>query len=82
MFDDLVALARAARLPDGTAAIEHEDVRADLADALVRVEEVKAHRARHRRRILDDEEHPSDGPVAKLAYSETERGAHRAGARP
>ena len=71
MFDDLVALARSARLPDGTAAIEHEDVRADLADALVRVEEVKAIVRDTVGRILDDEEHPGDGPVAKLAYSET-----------
>ena len=29
MFDDLVALARAVRLPDGTAGIEHEDVRGE-----------------------------------------------------
>ena len=71
MFDDLVALARAARMPDGTTAIEHADVRADLADALVRVEEVKAIVRDTVGRILDDEEHPSDGPVAKLAYSET-----------
>ena len=33
MFGDLVALARAARLPDGTAAIDHEDVRAQLGGA-------------------------------------------------
>ena len=70
MFDDLVALARTARLPDGTAAIEHEDVQGALADALVRVEEVKLIVRDTVDRILDDDEHPSDGPVAKLAYTE------------
>ncbi len=71
MFADLVALARAARQPDGTAAIEHEDVRAQLADARVRVEEVKLIVRDTVDRILVDNEHPSDGPVAKLAYTET-----------
>jgi alkylation response protein AidB-like acyl-CoA dehydrogenase len=70
MYDDLVALARAARLPDGSAPIEHEDIRATLADALVRVEEVKAIVRDTVDRILADDEHPSDGPVAKLAYTE------------
>ena len=70
MFDDLVRLARLARLPDGTTAIEHEDVRATLADALVRVEEVKLIVRDTVERILDDAELPSDGPVAKLAYTE------------
>jgi alkylation response protein AidB-like acyl-CoA dehydrogenase len=70
LFDDLVALTRALRLPDGSAPIEHEDVRAMLADALARVEEVKLVVRDTVERILDDAEHPSDGPVAKLAYSE------------
>lgn len=70
MFADLVALAAGARLPDGTAAIEHEDVQAQLADALVRVEEVKLIVRDTVDRILIDNEHPSDGPVAKLAYTE------------
>jgi alkylation response protein AidB-like acyl-CoA dehydrogenase len=70
MFDDLVALVRVARLADGTALIEHEDVRAQLADALVRVEEVKAIVRDTVERILDDDEQPADGPVAKLAYTE------------
>jgi alkylation response protein AidB-like acyl-CoA dehydrogenase len=70
MFDDLVTLTRVARLPDGTAPIEHEDVRAQLGDALVRVEEVKAIVRDTVERILDDDEQPSDGPVAKLAYTE------------
>ena len=70
MFDDLVALTRSIRLPDGTTAIEHEDVRAQLAGALVRVHEVGliVHDAVDR--ILVDDEHPSDGPIAKLAYTE------------
>jgi alkylation response protein AidB-like acyl-CoA dehydrogenase len=70
MFDDLVALARAARLPDGTTAIEHDDVRARLAGALVQVEEVKLIVRDTVQRIFDDDEHASDGPVAKLAYTE------------
>ncbi|OAA27912.1 acyl-CoA dehydrogenase [Frankia sp. EI5c] len=71
MFDDLVALARAARHPDGTAAIGHEDVQATLAEALARIEEVKLIVRDTVERILVDDEHPSDGPVAKLAYAET-----------
>jgi alkylation response protein AidB-like acyl-CoA dehydrogenase len=70
LFDDLVALARAAHLPDGTRAIEHEDVRARLAEARVRVHEVQLIVRDTVERILIDAEHPSDGPVAKLAYSE------------
>jgi alkylation response protein AidB-like acyl-CoA dehydrogenase len=70
LVDDLVALARSARLPDGTATIEHEDVQARLADAVVRVEEVVLITRDTVERILVDAEHPSDGPVAKLAYSE------------
>ncbi len=70
MFRDLVALATIARLDDGTAAIEHEDVQAQLADALVRVEEVKLIVRDTVERILVDDEQPSDGPVAKLAYTE------------
>ncbi|MDT3443204.1 MULTISPECIES: acyl-CoA dehydrogenase family protein [unclassified Pseudofrankia] len=71
MFDDLVSLARTARLPDGSAALEHEDIQAKLADALARVEEVRLIVRDTVERILVDDEHPSDGPVAKLAYSET-----------
>jgi alkylation response protein AidB-like acyl-CoA dehydrogenase len=70
LFDDLVALARAARFADGSAAIEHEDVRARLADARARVHEVQLVVRDTVERILVDAEHPSDGPVAKLAYSE------------
>jgi alkylation response protein AidB-like acyl-CoA dehydrogenase len=71
MFADLVALAGSARLPDGTTAITHEDVQARLADALTRVEEVRLIVRDAVERILEDHEHPSDGPVAKLSYTET-----------
>ncbi|ABW12127.1 acyl-CoA dehydrogenase domain protein [Parafrankia sp. EAN1pec] len=71
MFSDLISLATAARQPDGTTALEHEDVQAHLATALARVEEVKLIVRDTVDRILDDNEHPSDGPVAKLAYTET-----------
>jgi len=70
MCDDLVALAAAAELPDGTAAISHEDVQTRLALALGKVEAVKLIVRDTVERILRDEEHPSDGPVAKLAYTE------------
>jgi alkylation response protein AidB-like acyl-CoA dehydrogenase len=71
MFADLIALARAALLPDGSAAIEHEDIQAQLAGARVRVEAVNLMVRDTVERILRDDEHPSDGPVAKLAYTET-----------
>jgi alkylation response protein AidB-like acyl-CoA dehydrogenase len=70
MFGDLVRLAGAARLADGSAAIEHEDVQRDLVQALAKLEEVKLIVRDTVERILVDEEHPSDGPVAKLAYTE------------
>jgi alkylation response protein AidB-like acyl-CoA dehydrogenase len=70
MFDDLVALAAACRLPDGSVALAHEDVQSRLAHALSRVEAVKLIVGDTVERILRDEEHPSDGPFAKLAYTE------------
>ncbi len=70
MFADLVTLARTVRLPDGTAAITHEDVQAQLADARARTSEVTLIVRDTVERILVDAEHPSDGPVAKLAYTE------------
>jgi alkylation response protein AidB-like acyl-CoA dehydrogenase len=70
MFADLITLATTTRLPDGTTAIEHEDVQAQLAHARVRVEEVKLIVSDTVARILVDNEHQSDGPVAKLAYTE------------
>ena len=70
LFDDLVALAGAARQPDGSLAMEHEDVQVQLARAGARAEEVKLIVRDTVDRILRDEEHPSDGPVGKLAYTE------------
>ena len=70
MFEDLVTLARTARLPDGSTSIEHEDVQERLADLLARVEGAKLVVKDVVDRILRDEEHPSDGPFAKLAYTE------------
>jgi alkylation response protein AidB-like acyl-CoA dehydrogenase len=72
MFADLVVLATTVRLPDGSAAISHEDVRARLATARARVHEVALIVRDTVDRILIDEEHPSDGAVAKLAYTETD----------
>jgi alkylation response protein AidB-like acyl-CoA dehydrogenase len=74
MFSDLVLLAGTARLPDGTTALSHEDVRAELATARVRVEEVKLITRDTVERIISGAEHPSDGAVAKLAYTEANVG--------
>ncbi len=70
LFQDLVALAAAVRLPDGTSALAHEDVQAQLANARALVQEVKLIVRDTVDRILVDDEHPSDGPVAKLAYTD------------
>jgi alkylation response protein AidB-like acyl-CoA dehydrogenase len=70
MCDDLVALARTARLPDGSRAIEQEDVQIGLAQALAQTEAAKLIVQDTVRRVLRDEEHISDGPVAKLVYTE------------
>jgi alkylation response protein AidB-like acyl-CoA dehydrogenase len=70
LFDDLVTVAGAARLPDGTVALDHEDVRHRLALALVELEQAKLVVRDTVDRIVLDAEHPSDGPVAKLAYTE------------
>jgi alkylation response protein AidB-like acyl-CoA dehydrogenase len=70
MCDDLVALARAARLPDGSLAIEAPDVQDGLAEALTKTEAAKLIVRDTVMRIMRGEEHPSDGPVAKLAYTE------------
>ncbi|MFC5754470.1 acyl-CoA dehydrogenase family protein [Actinomadura rugatobispora] len=70
MYDDLVALARAARLPDGSRAIDQESVQATLAELLARTEAAKLIVQDTVRRIVSDEEHPADGPVAKLVYTE------------
>ena len=70
LFNDLVELAGVARQPDGSLAIEHEDVQWHLALAGAKVEEVKLIVRDTVDRIIRDEEHPSDGPVGKLAYTE------------
>jgi alkylation response protein AidB-like acyl-CoA dehydrogenase len=70
MFGDLVALAAGVRLADGSRAIDHEDVQRELARSLTEVEEVKLIVRDTVDRILVDDEHPSDGPFAKLAYTE------------
>ncbi|WP_269453257.1 acyl-CoA dehydrogenase family protein [Yinghuangia sp. ASG 101] len=70
MCDDLVALARAARLPDGTRAVDGQDVQAVLARMLARVEAARLTVRDTVRRVVRGEEHPSDGPVAKLVSTE------------
>ena len=70
MFDDLVALARAVRYEDGRAAIDHADVRARLGQTMVNVEASKLIVLDIARRALTVDEHASDGPLAKLSYTE------------
>jgi alkylation response protein AidB-like acyl-CoA dehydrogenase len=70
MYEDLVELARCGRLPDASRLIDHEDVQIRLAGALVDVEAVRLIVRDTVTRIVRDEEHPSDGPFAKLAYTE------------
>ena len=70
LYGDLVTLAASTRLLDGSALIAHEDVQAQLALIRARVVEVKLIVHDTVERILADAEHPSDGPVAKLAYTE------------
>ena len=70
MFDDLVALASTAQFPDGTVAIEHEDVQLQLAHARYEVEAVTLIVRDAVEKILRAEDDPSDGPFIKLAYSE------------
>jgi alkylation response protein AidB-like acyl-CoA dehydrogenase len=70
MYEDLVALARCGRLADGSRLIDHEDVQLRLAAALVDVEAVRLIVHDTVTRIVRDDDHPSDGPFAKLAYTE------------
>lgn len=70
LFEDLVTLARNARLPDGSTALEHEDIQHELAGWLAEVEQAKLIVRDTVDRVFLDAEHPSDGPVAKLAYTE------------
>jgi alkylation response protein AidB-like acyl-CoA dehydrogenase len=70
MFEDLVELARCGRLPDGSRLLDHEDVQLRLAEALADVEAVRLIVHDTVSRIVDDDDHPSDGAFAKLAYTE------------
>jgi alkylation response protein AidB-like acyl-CoA dehydrogenase len=70
MCDDLVALARHARLDDGGSLLEREDVQVTLAEVLARAEAARLVVHDTVRRVVRDEEHPSDGAVAKLVYTE------------
>lgn len=70
LFTDLVTLAGSARLADGSVALDHEDTRQELARALVEVELATLVVRDTVEAILADAEHPSDGPVSKLAYTE------------
>jgi alkylation response protein AidB-like acyl-CoA dehydrogenase len=70
MFEDLVTVARCGRLADGSRLVDHEDVQLRLAGARADVEAVRLVVQDTVARIVRDEDHPSDGSIAKLAYTE------------
>ncbi len=70
LIDDLVMVARNATL-DGTAALEHEDIRQKVAELAVDVEVAKAFIDDHVERLVAGAEQPGDGSIAKLSFAET-----------
>lgn len=70
LIDDLVMLARNAAL-DGSPAIEHDDIRQKVAELAVEVEVAKAFIDDHVERLIIGADHPGDGSIAKLSFSET-----------
>lgn len=70
LIDDLVMVARNARL-DGTAALEHDDIRQAVAELAVEVEVAKSFIDDHVERLVAGAEQPGDGSIAKLSFAET-----------
>jgi alkylation response protein AidB-like acyl-CoA dehydrogenase len=70
LLDDLVAVARHG-LVDGVPAIDHDDIRHEVAAWAVEVEVAKAFIDDHVERLVTGDEHPSDGAIAKLSFAET-----------
>ena len=65
MIDDLVTLARGARL-DGAPALSHDDVRQAVAELAVEVEVAKSFIDDHVERMISGREQVGDGSIAKL----------------
>jgi alkylation response protein AidB-like acyl-CoA dehydrogenase len=70
MIDDLVTLARGARL-DGAPALSHDDVRQTVAELAVEVEVAKSFIDDHVERMMSGREQVGDGSIAKLSFAET-----------
>lgn len=70
LIDDLVVVARHAHI-DGRPALEHGDIRQQVAELAVEVEVAKAFIDDHVERLTSGEEQPGDGSIAKLSFAET-----------
>lgn len=70
LIDDLVVMARHAHI-DGRPALEHGDIRQQVAELAVEVEVAKAFIDDHVERLTSGEEQPGDGSIAKLSFAET-----------
>ena len=81
MFDDLVALAGACRLPDGSTLLDHEDVRVRLAELLTEVEGARLVVVDTVERMLRDDEHATDGAGGQARLDRDVRPVVRGGAR-
>lgn len=70
LFDDLVDLARHIECPDGSSALDDPVVRDDLAGYRARIGAVQLVAADAVNRLTSGADQPSDGLIAKLAYTE------------
>ncbi|HEX2214903.1 MAG TPA: acyl-CoA dehydrogenase family protein [Mycobacterium sp.] len=70
LIDDLVTVARHARIDD-MPALQHEDIRHQVAELAVEVEVAKAFIDDHVERLVSAVEQPGDGSIAKLSFAET-----------
>jgi alkylation response protein AidB-like acyl-CoA dehydrogenase len=70
LIDDLVTVARNAML-EGTAALQHGDIRQAVAELAVEVEVAKAFIDDHVEGLISGADQPGDGSIAKLSFAET-----------
>lgn len=70
LIDDLVTVARHGRI-DGVPALQHEDIRHQVAELAVEVEVAKAFIDDHVVRMVAGAEQTGDGSIAKLSFAET-----------
>ncbi|MGV0714207.1 acyl-CoA dehydrogenase family protein [Mycolicibacterium sp. XJ662] len=70
LIDDLVMVARHGRIDD-MPALQHEDIRQQVAELAVEVEVAKAFIDDHVERMVAGAEQTGDGSIAKLSFAET-----------